>query len=1111
MGTTLVQAIATAAAALQPLTTRQQTDADEAVLHDLHSRLTQLARLHNAQDSEAAAFADAAQQAWDGLCREYPDPEVGAAMEVLLSVAAPILNRFRQLAVEELLLGSTSAAPAVAAMLAAPTAPKEASLPDMGRLLDNYRRVVRWEGSPRAETLPPWSTIEPPLRLFFQTLFPEALAEHPAGRDLLPTPRQRAALSQARRHAASEQSNSLTRIETRIESLLAELSSAPPRGAPGGQSIIASEGSSIAGISQTIVVGQEQRAETDLSPSDLESLYRRYQGFLVETFGLLDFRGILQFQNVVRLRLNEVYVPLLGRRAHSARSVAPPAPARQPARPFRFMQRDAASLHDPISLHHLVRDCPFLVVLGDPGAGKSTLVRSILLALAEGTGYHHFGLEGAWLPIFFPVATFAEARSAPGTHNLSPFDYLSAYYTGLSQPDYGPLFARALLRGRALVLFDGLDEVRSDRMSLVRCLEAFVRQWDAPGNRFVATSRIAGYDDAPLDDSLFTRATVQPLSDEGIRCFIRQWSSAYEHAGAEDLPTAPEISAREIERRIEARAQDLSAAVFTNPNVTALARSPLLLTILSLIHHQGASLPDRRVDLYRLCVEALAETWNRTRSLSGREIDVYLGSEKLDERFVVNLLGPAALWMQEEQPGGMVERRELERHLAHTLVQTDGLAYGRAQRLAQNFVDLMQRDTGLLQERGYQKYGFLHLTFEEYLAARALLESVTVSDPDSLIHARCTDPGWREVLRLMVAAASQREAQRLLLHLLNAPTSAETRGRPLVLAGECLLDIGRNSATQQAWNAVVDQLVALPGEPTPLHTRLVGGQVLGQLGDPRLLDPLTGDSPTGGYWREVEEGTFWFGAEHAGQPPRQVELAHAYRVGCFPVTNAEYRRFIEAGGYEQPRWWSATGWLFLQLDCQPTPAQGEAEQAIAHPGHWHHPSFNAPNQPVVGVSWYEAAAYCAWLTAEGHRAGWLPRGKHIRLPTALEWERTARHTDQRCYPWGNADPDTTRANYDQAELHAPAPVGCFPAGAAVCGALDLSGNVWEWTATPWDRPDQREPRPDFDAAEKPLIRGGAFNWSSDYLHCGAHYWFSPGHRQNLLGFRLVWCPAHAWS
>lgn len=840
------------------------------------------------------------------------------------------------------------------------------------------------------------------------------------------------------------------------------------------QALIARDGGTIAHVQQTIVQGDLYTIVATL-PADLEALYGRYCTFLIESFGTLDFRGIMQVQHVARLPLEEIYIPL---------------------------SASAASAPEGCNLHDLVRDTPYLVVLGDPGAGKSTLVRSLLLALARNEGHARLGMSNNWLPIFFPVAAFAEARRRAARADLSPLDYLGEYYAGLSQPDYQPLFRRALEAGQALVMLDGLDEVRDDRMGMIRYLDAFVREWDAPGNRFVATSRIAGYDEAPLDPTLFLRAVIQPLSDDQIRRFLVGWSLAYMRMGETSCPAAAQADRY---RQAAAHADQLEAEVFANRGVTELARNPLLLTILALIQNQGARLPDRRVDLYRLCVEALAETWNRARSLSGREVDVYLGDEKLGERFVVNLLGPAALWIHGEQPGGLVDQRTLERHLAQTLTQTDGLPRGRAQRLAEHFIELMRRDTGLLQERGYRRFGFLHLTFEEYLAARALLESVTVTDSDGLIHRYASDPRWHEVLRLAVAAAPQREAQRLILHLLAAPTTAETLGRPIVLAGECLLDIGRNGATQRAWAAGIGALVALINNPAAaVEARVAGGRVLGQLGDPRLLDLATGQ--TDGYWCPVAAGSFWYGAEGGARTAAlcQIDDLQAFRIARYPVTNAEFRRFIAAGGYHDPRWWSTEGHAFLRTETAHDPSA-----TLRQPGLWENAQYNNPSQPVVGVSWYEALAYGVWLTAHGRQVGWLGPYDELRLPTAIEWERAARHTDQRRYPWGDAAPTSNYANYELTNLRAPSPVGCFPAGAALCGACDLAGNVWEWTASRWEAPLERIPRRDLRPNEMPIIRGGAFNWNADYLACSARYWFNPCQRYNLLGFRLVWMSGDA--
>lgn len=1020
----------------------------------LTGRLAALAALSDG--APAAALARAIARAEARLRDEHP--AAAGPLVALLCAPHPAAARFRAAAVEELLL---------------------AGEPDLARLVELYRREVRAALAAAGAETPPWRLIGPPLIRLLGDLLPAAFAGQARLRRCLPTEAERAMIDRLR--------------AARIAAFAPE---------PFGQSIVATSGASIAQVRQTIVHG-DLYALPASPPPDLPLLYARYRAFVAETFGTLDFRGITQGHTATRIPLERIYVPLMGRAWNDEHG--PDAP--------------------PAALHEFVRAQPLLVVLGDPGSGKSTLVRYLLLTLTRGDARRDLGLDPLWLPIFFPVAAFAAARSRPGAGDLAPLEYLSAYYSGLSQPDYGPLFLRALTMGRALVLLDGLDEVRDDRQGIVRALEAFAREWDAPGNRFVATARIVGYQDAPLDPDLFAVVTIQPLSDDLIRAFIERWSRACAAIGAQPAASdgdllhdlMREAASAEMERRVAAHVAALSAAVFSTPQVADLARNPLLLTILALIHNQGARLPDRRADLYRLCVEALAETWNRTRSLSGRPIAVQLGDEQIDERFVVNVLGPVALWLHGERAGGLIEHDELERHIAATLARSDGLPRQRARRLAREFIELMRRDTGLLIERGYRRFAFLHLTFEEYLAARGLLESVAVERPDELIRRYALDPRWHEVLRLAIASAPQREAQRLLLTLLATPAGDEQRGLPAVLAGECLLDAGRNAAGGRAWEAGLAALLAVVADPAaPLNIRVAAGGVLGRLGDPRLLDPATGRATGAGeaavpdYWCDVPAGAFWQGDERPRRGRRAalkpIELPYAFRIARYPVTNAEFARFIAAGGYSDLRWWSVTGRAFLRPDGQRAPPE-EPGAPITQPGLWTVASYNGPTQPVVGVSWYEAAAFCAWLTAEGRAAGWLYPGEALRLPTALEWERAARHLDQRLYPWGDEPPDASRANFAACALRAPSPIGCFPAGAAVCGALDLAGNVWEWTCSLADALEERAPRADVAPGETPAIKGGAFNWEAESLRCGAYHRFPPIQRYNLLGFRLVWVAA----
>jgi formylglycine-generating enzyme required for sulfatase activity len=315
-----------------------------------------------------------------------------------------------------------------------------------------------------------------------------------------------------------------------------------------------------------------------------------------------------------------------------------------------------------------------------------------------------------------------------------------------------------------------------------------------------------------------------------------------------------------------------------------------------------------------------------------------------------------------------------------------------------------------------------------------------------------------------------------------------------VVAGELVEILGVvGTPEDQALRAeAVRRLVLLlQGPYLPVSERLKAALLLTRLGGSYLPTPEQPDS-----WCPIEPGPCWLGDE-TQEALEPCTLPSAYRIARFPVTNAEYRTFIEAGSADlRQDWWTEEGrkWLTGQ-----EPAAREQ---------WDHPHHNLPTQPVVEVSWYEAVAYCGWLTDRGHREGWPPAEAIIRLPTYAEWVRAARHTDQRRYPWGNFAPSPQLANYDAAAMGRPTPVGCFPRGAAVCGAQDMLGNVWEWTATPWGQPHQLaplgdgEPYPEIE--QRPIVASTGFPDGEEGLCCGARYWFNRNKREDFLGFRVVW-------
>ncbi len=188
----------------------------------------------------------------------------------------------------------------------------------------------------------------------------------------------------------------------------------------------------------------------------------------------------------------------------------------------------------------------------------------------------------------------------------------------------------------------------------------------------------------------------------------------------------------------------------------------------------------------------------------------------------------------------------------------------------------------------------------------------------------------------------------------------------------------------------------------------------------------------------------------------------AFEISATAVTNAQYATFVGETGHRPPLHWR-TG--------APPPASAQ--------------------HPVTWVDADDAAAFCAWLG--------------VRLPTEAEWEKAARGTDARSYPWGDMPPDGTRATFGRGSMEAgPAAVGRAPAGASPYGALDLAGNVWEWVASayapyPYDADDGREESP---RAER-VLRGGSYASPAIHLRCAARSRSYPGRLAPHIGFRLA--------
>jgi len=325
----------------------------------------------------------------------------------------------------------------------------------------------------------------------------------------------------------------------------------------------------------------------------------------------------------------------------------------------------------------------------------------------------------------------------------------------------------------------------------------------------------------------------------------------------------------------------------------------------------------------------------------------------------------------------------------------------------------------------------------------------------------------------------------------------DEHGENVVLAGRCLADVGRGLVPDDCWEEVVEKLIpvmqdlATDGRPNapsrvPVPTRYGAAEILDRLG--WLPDDLNA-------WVEVRI------PNPKPQAPNRVYVAR------YPVTNVQFTLFKDARGYEEQgrRWWSDEGWEWRTEKHSGYRGEGPVPQ----PEYWDHPRFGKSRRgyPVVGISWYEANAYCAWLSEllERHQAGEELEPAHrnliaglpgaaavVRLPTEAEWVAAAGDGDE--YPWG-PNFDESRANTSEGGIGGTTPVGMYLAGKSdPHGVWDMAGNVWEWMAS--------------DEIVKPW-RGGSWSdgqWGARVRErCGS----DPGYSTSGVGFRVCASPARS--
>ncbi|NCF69846.1 MAG: SUMF1/EgtB/PvdO family nonheme iron enzyme, partial [Chloroflexi bacterium] len=738
----------------------------------------------------------------------------------------------------------------------------------------------------------------------------------------------------------------------------------------------------------------------------------------------------------------------------------------------------------------------WLVLTGDPGAGKSTFVNHLAFCLAA----HALHAEDGWLdhlpqwplqqagllPIVIPLRDFAATIDESQAGPAKPKDLWQFFAGSLDDKNLGfaaEAIERELRYGRAIVFLDGLDEVPGTRQRLyVRdAVAAFAANY--PGNRFLVTCRILSYqqpddDEEPdlrLDPDDFPVYEIAPFDEAKIDRFIDAWYAELARIGSVPAKDAQRLAGR------------LKEAV-RRPDLWRLAPTPLLLTVMSLVHaHDQGHLPDGRALLYERTVDMLLWRWEEVKKTSG-------GGQKPTLRQLLSEAGRAdldlkrLLWKLAYEAHGRSDDGDEGEGLGNiTQAQlTNGLVKLKREdwQWAHTMVEAMKLRAGLLLERDPGVFTFPHRTFQEYLAGAYLSTQKNFGPQAAGLGAE--GPRWREPIllaagRLVHVGGDVEKALGMVNRLCPAQTpGGESGWRNAWLAADALLEIGLQRARDDDWGSellgrVQDRLALLlrQGRLAP-RERADAANSLAELGDLRpgvvTLEPQLIPIPA---------GSFLMGEER-----HQIHITKPFAIGRTPVTNAQFRHFWQDGGYGE-KWrqcWTAEGWNWRK------------RSELTMPRFFNRPELNLPNQPVTGVSWYEAVAYANWLAER--------TGRPYRLPTEAQWERAARHTDGRTYPWGEDWQDGI-ANTQEVGLGRPCTVGIFPGDRSKDGLLDMAGNVNEWCQTRWhDEQGQEYPLPyRLDDGREELgggddiwrvIKGGSyFDDKSDWPRCAYRLWLNP--------------------
>ena len=838
-------------------------------------------------------------------------------------------------------------------------------------------------------------------------------------------------------------------------------------------------------------------------PDDPEKILDKYCEILVHSYRHLPLRGVdikdSDPENIDhRLSLTRVYIDL-----DTKTLIDLPK-----------QKKDNEHKQRPLSAKEAAIKNSKMVLLGDPGSGKTTFVNYLILQLISNNSKLNNNNETddklefptSLLPVPIILRDFAASLSND-IKKAEPQHLWDFFVNWLNTKNLG--FAKNVIHdkienGQAILLLDGLDEIptKNLRGKVKDAIHVFIDRY--PDIHMIVTCRVLSYQNRAWQLNDFPTFELASFSESKIDKFILAWYA--------DLARLGSIK----NEKADGLAKKLQTAV-RGKDLWRLAPNPLLLTVMALVHTHKGRLPDARALLYEDALEILLWRWEQIKlgdndhTPALRELLLEANRTDMDlKRVLWKLAFDAHSKGNFSNEDALADIGEFQLQKALSVIHPE-----ESLDWAKNIINKIRMRAGLLIERSPEVYTFPHRTFQEYMAGSHLTTLKNFAKQASKILKE--GALFREVVllavgRLVYLTGDQEKALMLANELCPSNFQQSDKAYQKVwMAGDVLLEIGLNRVNdtetgKDLYKRVQKRLVELIQKEglSPVE-RAKAGNTLSRLGDPRFNKDMfyLPNEPLLGFI-EIPEGNFIMGSDpkkdknaYENEFPEHTVHLPTFYMARYPVTVAQYRLFMEMTGQKPDNFWEK----YNRLD----------------------------NHPVRAVTWYESMEYCKWLdkTIRKHKKLPVLLNKllnnddwHIRLPTEAEWEKSARGTDGRIFPWGN-NVGKNKANGKEIGIGTICTVGCFASGRSPFQCDDMAGNVWELTHSnygknyrlefpyPYQLNDGRQEVLD-DRSMCKVVRWGAFHNNISAFRCGRRIGDFPDDRNRNRdnGFRVVFAPGY---